>query len=201
MIWYKDVRRKLDRKRELDLEFKAFGACKHKYHLEGPISEEKVRLIEERYSFQLPDDYRRFITEVGNGGAGPGYGLNSFNVNDNEALKWCSKPFILMADHKPDDDIDDLLDRLDAQDTKFCDSLITAFQDNIMFAGNLVLAGYGCGETRNLIVNGPCKGEVWAFDGTQNCIIRNKQSFMDWYMSWIDSSPLTSQADIVATDV
>ena len=193
MMWYKDVRMKLDSKRESDLEFEAFGAYRHKYHLESLISEEEVRLVEERYSFQLPDDYRCFITEVGNGGAGPGYGLNSFNVNDDEALKWCSKPFILMADHHPDDDIDDLLDKLDAQDTKFCDSLMIAFQENIMFPGNLVLAEYGCGETRNLIVNGPCKGEVWAFDGTQNCIIRRKQSFMNWYMSWIDSPTSASQ--------
>ena len=54
---------------------KVFGAEKHKYKLNPPISMEKVREFEEKYRIKLPDEYVFFLTEVGNGGAGPYYGL------------------------------------------------------------------------------------------------------------------------------
>ena len=34
--------------------------------------------MEEKYHFSLPDDYFRFITEIGDGGAGPDYGIEPF---------------------------------------------------------------------------------------------------------------------------
>ena len=48
-----------------------FGADLHEYKLRPRANEPDVGAFERRYSLRLPDDYRRFLTEVGNGGARP----------------------------------------------------------------------------------------------------------------------------------
>ena len=39
------------------------------------LSEEEIATFEHRHCITLPDDYRIFISEIGNGGFGPGHGL------------------------------------------------------------------------------------------------------------------------------
>lgn len=39
------------------------------------LSEEDIKEFEHKHCITLPDDYRTFISEIGNGGFGPGYGL------------------------------------------------------------------------------------------------------------------------------
>ena len=47
-----------------------FGASKHQYKLNPPVDTAFVHKVEEKYHFRLPEDYFKFITEVGDGGAG-----------------------------------------------------------------------------------------------------------------------------------
>lgn len=52
-----------------------FGSQKHGYKLNPTVTREEVRLFEERWHLTLPEEYVFFLTKVGNGGAGPYYGL------------------------------------------------------------------------------------------------------------------------------
>lgn len=52
-----------------------FGSSKHGYKLNPTVTREEVRLFEERWHLNFPDEYVFFLTKVGNGGAGPYYGL------------------------------------------------------------------------------------------------------------------------------
>jgi hypothetical protein len=61
--------RALDRGRAL------FGASRHRYELAAPASEREVAALEKKWKVALPPGLRAFYTQVGNGGAGPGYGL------------------------------------------------------------------------------------------------------------------------------
>ena len=54
-----------------------FGADRHKYKLNPPASPEQVRRFEEKHNLLLPEEYKFFLTQIGNGGAGPYYGLYS----------------------------------------------------------------------------------------------------------------------------
>ena len=65
----------LARARQMDPECQMFGASKHQYRLNLPIEASFVRSVEAEYGFSLPEDYFRFITKIGDGGAGPDYGI------------------------------------------------------------------------------------------------------------------------------
>ena len=54
----------------------AFGAKKHGFKLGAPLPEAVVAEFEERHEVVLPPAYRLFVTELGDGGAGPGYHLS-----------------------------------------------------------------------------------------------------------------------------
>jgi len=61
--------------READHGRIVFGADSHGYELRTCLDLEKIVEFEERYSLRLPNDYREFVMHVGNGGAGPYYGI------------------------------------------------------------------------------------------------------------------------------
>src|SRR5512142_2282534 len=61
-----------------------FGATSHLFLLNPPLPEADVISFERRHKVSLPDDYRRFITEIGNGGAGPYYGVFPFGKDDDD---------------------------------------------------------------------------------------------------------------------
>lgn len=61
--------------RESPVAATAFGATNHRFRLGSRLPEIVVAGFEERHEVALPAAYRRFLVELGNGGAGPGYGL------------------------------------------------------------------------------------------------------------------------------
>ena len=75
MFRRKEVERILEQARRMDPKLELFGVSDHQYRLGSPVDLSFVLSIEEEYHFRFPEDYVQFITEVGDGGAGPGYGL------------------------------------------------------------------------------------------------------------------------------
>src|SRR5690348_299425 len=63
---------------------KAFGAQAHGFQLHPPLLEQAVGEFETRHRVRLPADYRGFLTHVGNGGAGPAYGLFKLGEIDDD---------------------------------------------------------------------------------------------------------------------
>ncbi len=58
-----------------DPRHRRFGVARHRYRLAPPLSEARVDAIERAIGHALPASYRRFVTELGDGGAGPFHGV------------------------------------------------------------------------------------------------------------------------------
>jgi hypothetical protein len=54
---------------------KVFGADRHRFLVNEPLPESHVLTFETTHKIKLPVDYRSFLTTIGNGGAGPYYGI------------------------------------------------------------------------------------------------------------------------------
>ena len=88
------VRACLTELRRADPELQTFGARRHRYTLGLPLPEAQVRALEKLAGFSVPADYRHFVTRVGNGGAGPFYGLNPLMSAASPTLDRLARPFL-----------------------------------------------------------------------------------------------------------
>jgi hypothetical protein len=198
----------LDRK---DRHRSVFGSSVHDYKLHPPIQGSTIEEFEAQHGIRLPDDYRYFITEIGNGGAGPYYGLFPFGQQDDE-LSWeegdlvgdVSRPFPHVEawnlpesfwqqepDISPDtprDEEDRLWEAWDKVEQKH-------YWNPAIMNGAIPISHLGCALRQWLVVNGEQKGFVWNdFRADHRGIspLRNESgrqmSFSDWYVSWLDES-------------
>lgn len=67
-----------------------FGAEKHQYRINPVLPIEEIRKAEEERHVRFPQEYVFYLTRVGNGGAGPYYGLYPFE----RVLKENGNPFL-----------------------------------------------------------------------------------------------------------
>lgn len=188
------IRTKLPQAQAADRKLEVFGADSHRYHLDAPVSERKVRAFEEQYGLELPADYRLFVTKVGNGGrsrgksaAGPFYGIYPLGAEVNEIIEdpaeYLRRPSMLFPGMSKehwevltapleDDGIGD-----DAYTTK----------RNELFQGLLPIGSQGCSYLTALVVSGTHKGRVVnvCLD-LQQPWFAHETTFLDWYERWLD---------------
>ena len=69
------VREKLQKIREFESYDSNWSGIR--YEMNEPMALSELERFEEENGIELPEDYRGFLLEVANGGAGPGYGLYS----------------------------------------------------------------------------------------------------------------------------
>lgn len=72
-----ELRLLLEKARTADADLKQFGAKNHKYQWNPPVALADVEAFEREIGVTLPEGYRDFLLQVGDGGAGPFYGLFS----------------------------------------------------------------------------------------------------------------------------
>jgi hypothetical protein len=122
----------------LDVRRVVFGASRHAYRFHPPLFQKRVEKFERDHKVSLPKPYRRFITELGNGGAGPYYGIMPLALKAPHLLK----PFPYT---KP----------IELQDEE------TAVQSHAALPGAVQIAEYGCAIYILLVVRGKARGQVW----------------------------------------
>ncbi|MBZ0306886.1 MAG: SMI1/KNR4 family protein [Anaerolineae bacterium] len=127
-----------ERLRTLDTRRVVFGSSHHAYRFNPPLGREQVDEFEHIHNVSLPVPYRRFITEIGNGGAGPFYGIMPLELNSPQLLQ----PFPSTQPFKPGEDNDE-------------ESFVASIP------GSILLAEYGCGIFILLVVRGEAAGEDW----------------------------------------
>lgn len=154
----------------LDPKQRVFGAnfqnkLGHRYTFNQPLAESEVVSFEREHAIALPSDYREFVTQVGDGGAGPHYGVrrlaDAASASDLEtSFPWTSE-VTLTTD----------------SDWHTWETL----------PGVLVISDRGCGYSDILIVNGHANGQIWSDITAVDCPLSpTHNTFMDWYVSWAE---------------
>ena len=90
------IAEKLNHLREADRAFSVFGSNSHGYLLGPKLTERDLLAVEQRLGIRLPKEYRLFLAHLGEGGAGPYYGLFTLYGEDLEDItnpEYIRKPF------------------------------------------------------------------------------------------------------------
>ncbi len=202
MFRREEVKRILEQARRIDPRLEMFGASNHQYRLGLPVDLTFVRSIEEEYHFQFPEDYVQFITEVGDGGAGPGYGLYPFGYYSTEAEstketktreiylhglgrelqllpvdpEWLENFCISKEDYKKNPE-------------KYFQGSRGSFNwhNDVLYGpyGFFHLGTYGCWRDFGLITAGERRGQVFIHD-TEGAFELEASSFQAFYQDWLD---------------
>ncbi len=158
------------------------------------LTQSEINDFEIKYDVKLPTEYKQFLTEIGNGGPGPNYGLFSLQKSIID-FKLDDKPIInISSDFKYKnawnetwiDSIDWEIERPELQ-------IANQYMDVSHISGCLQISHYGHGCTNLLVIKGVCKGQIW-FDGRADyeglAPEENEQghvyNFLEWYDSWLN---------------
>lgn len=191
------IRQGLIELKAYDKNHAIFGSSNHQYLLNAVKKESEVIAFENQHGIQLPEGYRRFIIELGNGGVGPYYGLQTLEDSlcadldykrENKYLN-PSKPFLMTEPWNMNfaGDYDNKQAYRAFEDEYFKDSWAD---------GLLRICNYGCGVSMNLVVNGAEYGNIWVDDRVSDGGIypdpyfgqTQRTQFLDWYILWLNIS-------------
>jgi hypothetical protein len=186
-----------------------FGANGHHFLLNPPLAEADVLGFEQRHHIRLPVDYRGFLTAIGNGGAGPFYGLFPLGMMDglgvqlkgwNEAdgfVGTLSKPFPLSdvwndLRGKPSDE---LAETDDEEYWKQFDRFEESYFHSTIVDGAIPICHLGCALRIWLVLTGEQAGKLWR-DGRADwtglsplqLATGSPATFSTWYSEWLDGA-------------
>jgi len=192
------IKLKLEEAKQIDKGLKVFGASSHKYVVGEPISTYQVKNFEQKYNVELPEDYKLFLTKIGNGGisgyyksaAGPFYGIYPLG-QDLEALSY--QPLkdlqrkVSIYPNMTDEYWKELIAPIedDKNDDLPEDEFDELYGD--VFGGILPIGSQGCTYIHGILLNGKHKGKVIYLDqDRQKPKFTYEDNFLDWYERWLD---------------
>lgn len=164
-----DLKRLIDTLRERDREYRVFGSGGewggHHYLLRPPLAERQLVEFERRYGVKLPRDYRLFLSLVGDGGAGPFYGV--IPLVEASRSSDLSAPFAWTDKH-----------RLQTEEE---------FKLWNRRPGYLEICHHGCGYYDLLVVRGATAGSMWQdITAAKPEFFPLHKTFYEWYLDWAE---------------
>ena len=210
---FERIRKDLERLRFAGVDdTQVFGVGLHGLVLYPPLPEASLKAFEAQYGMELPADYRAFLAELGNGGAGPFYGVFRLGeVDDLNRFRAWGRADVLVGDPgrpfphtaawndlsgMPDEPEED--SELDAFE-KALDQFEKHYFSTDQVDGAIPICHEGCALRDWLVVSGPEAGHVWHdsradYSGLQPVSIGSKErvGFLDWYLAWLDRAMATA---------
>jgi hypothetical protein len=187
-----------------DANRKLFGANSHDYKLNPPLESSHLESFEHANRVSLPEDYRYFVSTVGNGGAGPYHELFRFGEEDSnwDYCSWAqgqllgdvSKPFRHTVQWNADDGFWDKRPNFDAAESedaedemweRWDEELERHYWCRSIMDGAIPICHLGCAKRQWLVIHGPERGFLWNDD---RCDELARMTFTDWYLAWLQAA-------------
>jgi hypothetical protein len=148
--------------------------------LSPSLTENEVAEFESKHAVKLPEEYRRFLLEVGNGGYGP---------PSYELAPLGSGP---VSSYKPETEYWERLPDI-AKPFPFTKPWVWEGGDESdegsreqVSHGSIFIGTDGCGMDWHLIVTGPERGSIWQICGEGMQPTNPRRHFLKWYSDWLD---------------
>jgi hypothetical protein len=146
------------------------------FDLNPPLALDEAEAFEDQHQVSLPDPYRRFITEISDGGPGPSSGL--LPLSDWYLGVVELEPGILQQPSPIEPDRE--------HDKNWLDAAYDSDYDPCR--GAVTIAHWGCSNYTFLIVSGPARGRLAHvnIDGWGWPYVYEDPDFLSWYERWLD---------------
>jgi hypothetical protein len=140
--------------------------------LSPSLTEAELAAFEKRHNVTLPEDYRAFLSLIGDGGDGPPhYGLCRLGATPSDlgdTLHFSrpfpfTKPWVWEDGEESDEGTHEQI-----------------------YQGVLIISTEGCGQNWTLVINGPEHGHVWNHSDVGMQPLNPAMTFLDWYEAWLD---------------
>ena len=148
-------------------DFHPFGAESHCFDFVGRKTEPELHEFETQHHITLPAEYRLFLQHVGDGGAGPAYGILTLQEacdhdSNSESDGVLARPFPHTESYRPEDDPA----FRELYDAEYTGPQTLSAEDRrdhyrLLAAGTVPLCHEGCGYYHRLVITGPTRGEMW----------------------------------------
>jgi hypothetical protein len=159
-----------------------FGAAHHRYALGPAIAPAALEAVEAALRAALPDDLRAFVLAVGDGGAGPGYGLVPVALAAPYVVRVEPRAFArspsVVGVAAPSGGAEP------GAHTRAEPGAQTRFEPP--WSRALPLAHLGCGYAAVVALDGPGRGEIWVDARAAGVLRPIAPSFTAAYLDWID---------------
>ncbi|WP_028543687.1 SMI1/KNR4 family protein [Paenibacillus taiwanensis] len=170
-----------------DMDFLVFGASSHKYRVNKKLTAKELAEWQARNQVTLPEPYTQFLMNVGNGGAGPYYGIYSIGeaTSHTDRLGLATKCVLYPGMTK--EEWNHLAAPL-IHDEDISDLEYDAARDRVM-GGMLCIGTQGCEYDMYLVLEGKHRGKIVytsAFYPDHPFFFVYEDNFLDWYERWLD---------------
>lgn len=153
---------------------KIFGTGEHEFRLNPKVPEADLLAFERLHKICLPTDFRKFLANVGNGGAGPFYGIVSLGQIDSPfgMTPWQEYdglvgvlseqfPFAESWNDVSTMPSNDLRHRDEYEYYRQMESFEAAYWSSTLTNGAFPICHQGCALRILLVVTGPQAGFLW----------------------------------------
>lgn len=200
------IQRALLRLRSARAIREVFGANGHMFIVNPTLPEAEILAFETQHRIVLPADYREFLLRIGNGGAGPYYGV--FPLGQMDGIKgmkpWrendgfvgvLSEPFALTRDWNDLNGMpsDDLIDDEEGEYEKQLDEFEKRYWHASLMNGAVPICHEGCALRIWLVVAGEQAGRLWRdrraeYMGVEPMLTSDgaPATFSRWYDEWLE---------------
>ncbi|MEZ5944475.1 MAG: SMI1/KNR4 family protein [Planctomycetaceae bacterium] len=177
----------------------------HRYEFGLRLAEREIRDFESQNSVRLPSEYRDFLVNLGNGGAGPGYGvfplgkmngvsgqtefdefyIGTLSIPFPHTQEWSCDKAALDWDAECNTDVQD------EHEIIWKERSFAHFNPKYI-DGAIPIADLGCGQSLLLVVTGSELGNLWYDDRADHVGISpmlkdgNRVRFNQWYTGWLN---------------